>query len=118
MSKGFRTRWVQASRSTRSAILAKIPAPLILLIISAVYLWALISPIRQNQSTSFTGRARLFEFIARNPNTILRFCVDVPFALFFVSAGIFLLRGITDPFALDRWKPPIQEATDATKKNV
>ena len=80
--------------------------------ISAIYLWALIFPISQNQSTSFTGRARLFELVARNPDTILRFCVDVPFALFFGSAGIFLLRGITDPFALDRWMPPIQEANE------
>src|SRR5438128_2142278 len=116
MSKGFRTRWIQASRSIRSAILAKITDPLILLMISATYIWALTSPISQNQSTSFTGRARLFELIARNPDAILRFCVDVPFALFFGSAGVFLLRRITDPFALERWKPPIQEATDTTKK--
>ena len=116
MDKPFLKRWTQASRSARSAVLANAMAPAIFLLISGTYLWAASNPVDQNQSPSVTGRGRIFELIARNPNPFLRFSVDLPFALFFGGTGIFLLRGVTPPFALDRWKPPVEDDTKQDRR--
>ena len=109
MLRRFRKRWMRASRTARWAVVQSIGLPAFCFILGGSYIYFMYHPLPVGAPSHVFGSKRSFGMLACSPNPYIRVPFDLFFSAIFVLAGIFFCDGLDAYFALDRWKPPMED---------